>query len=135
MVLAAAMLAAGSAISSYAAFKPSDRQVEAFQSPAFKRCVDRSGGVTSNMRDCSEAEGKRVDGLLNTEYRLALRRLSRPQQVKLRALERTWIKNRYAHCSEAAKSHEGGTIWLLIMDDCGLTEDIRRTLWLRSVGR
>jgi uncharacterized protein YecT (DUF1311 family) len=131
--LAAVGLAA--ALPNYANSRPSDEVIETFRSGTFKRCMDRTGGVTSRMRDCYEAEGKRIDALLNTEYRLALRRLDRSRQATLRGLERRWIKNRYAHCAEAAKSEEGGTIWLLMMDDCGLSEDIRRTLWLGTVGR
>jgi uncharacterized protein YecT (DUF1311 family) len=131
--LAAVGLAA--AIPNYAAFRFSDKTIDAFQSGAFKRCMDRSGGVTSNMRDCSEVEGKRIDALLNQEYRGAMARLMPAKRIVLRNQQRQWLKTRDQECLRKAKPDEGGTIWLLIMDDCGLSEDIRRTLWLRTVGR
>lgn len=99
----------------------------------FFACIDGSGGVTATMRDCYEAEGKRVDEALNREYRSALARLASPQaQQRLRQNQRTWLKTRYRHCAAQAKELEGGTLWLLAMDDCGLNANADRVRWLQG---
>ncbi|MEQ7874163.1 lysozyme inhibitor LprI family protein [Sphingomonas sp. ASV193] len=121
------------AIPDYSRFSSANKSTIA--SVIFERCMAASGGVTSNIRDCSEAEGKRLDAMLNHEYRAAMTRLAPQQRSRLRALERQWIKTRYRGCVESGKSEEGGTIWLLMMDACGLAENGNRILWLRTVGR
>jgi uncharacterized protein YecT (DUF1311 family) len=121
---------------SYAKFKLTAAEQEQREGKAFVACMEKSGGVTVNMRDCSEAEGKRLDALLNSTYQSALARLpSDAAREQLRAQQRRWLETRYDHCDqELEEAGEGGphrgTMALLILDDCGLSEDQRRIAWL-----
>lgn len=107
-------------------------QKQAGFSTAYNTCVDRSGGVTATLRDCAEAEGKRIDAALNREYRLAMaRQPSRAAKDRLRVSQRAWLRTRYDHCAAEARELEGGTLWLLAMDGCGLAADADRVAWLK----
>lgn len=107
-----------------------DAEVEARYTRAFARCMDQSGGVTINMRDCSAAEMAIQDERLNRTYRTLMRRLNSTQRAALRASERQWIASRERECDEHANFDGGGTIALLILDSCWLSETIGRTIWL-----
>jgi uncharacterized protein YecT (DUF1311 family) len=49
------------------------------ESPAFKRCMAASGGVTSKMRACLHAEYDRLDKELNLTYRSVMKQLNTKQ--------------------------------------------------------
>jgi uncharacterized protein YecT (DUF1311 family) len=121
---------------SYPSFKLSTAESEQRESKVYARCLDRSGGVTIHMRNCSAAEAERLDALLNSTYRRALARLpTEAAREELRAQQRQWLKTRYDHCDkELEEAGEGGpnsgTMALLILDGCGLSEDDRRIAWL-----
>jgi len=124
------------ATQSYDRFGISDAQSERILSDDYRACMDASGGVTSNMRDCSAAESQRIDTRLNAAYHAAMARLaSAAARNRLRALERRWIATRYRLCEHEARNERGGTLWLIIMDACGLGEDVRRIAWLERYGR
>jgi uncharacterized protein YecT (DUF1311 family) len=113
----------------YARYRPSDSTIAGAHSPAYRQCMSRAGGITSNMRECSAAEFRRVDTRLNANYRSVMGRLSAPQQQQLRASQRRWLANRWTDC-ENSPALEGGTLDLIIIDACTLDELTRRTLWL-----
>lgn len=125
-----------SAMKPYERFRISDAESERITSADYDRCMDGSGGVTANMRDCSEAEGRRLDVRLDGAYRSAMARLpAASARARLRALERRWVTTRYRHCDRDARSERGGTLWLIIMDACAIDEDVRRIVWLERYGR
>jgi len=98
--------------------------------------MDTSGGVTANMRDCSYAESQRLDLLLNATYRAALGRLpTMARRLELRQLQRRWLATRYRVCEREAREEGGGTLGLLMLDGCALSEDARRIIWLERFGR
>ena len=135
LLLVAAAVANGASVE-YSQYRLSEVETDRLFSAEYSACMDSSGGVTASMRDCSETEAIRLDSLLNQEYREALGRLpNKASRETLRRLERAWLKNRYDHCAKQAAPEEGGTLWLLVMDSCGLAEDARRVGWLRSYGR
>lgn len=105
-------------------------------SAQYNQCIDRAGGITSNMRDCAEAEGKRQDATLNQIYKQALARLPDDKaRLKLRISQRAWLKHRYDHCAKDSEEFEGGTLWLIVMDNCGLAAVQSRIEWLRRYPR
>ena len=53
-------------------------------SPDFDKCIDKSGGNTALMRECSTQEYNRLDKMLNANYRKAMRALDKKLQAKLR---------------------------------------------------
>jgi uncharacterized protein YecT (DUF1311 family) len=127
---------AATAMQSYERFRVSDAESERLMSADYRRCMDASGGVTANMRDCAEAEGRRLDARLNAAYRDAMTRLpTSAARTRLRLLERRWVATRYHGCERSARSERGGTLWLVMMDGCSLDEDVRRILWLERYGR
>lgn len=102
------------------------------RNPEYDHCLDQSGGVTSDMRACNHAELQRLDALLNAEYRRTMARLpDAAGRARLRTLQRRWLKTRWNACYEAAKEEEGGTIWLLMVDGCGIGTVQDRIEWLR----
>ncbi|MEA1954750.1 MAG: DUF1311 domain-containing protein [Campylobacterota bacterium] len=46
-------------------------------SKTFNQCIDRSGGVTFKMSQCTAAEIKHHDKLLNTNYKKTMKVLSK----------------------------------------------------------
>jgi len=120
----------------YTAFQLSDEEFERRLTKEYSRCMDLSGGVTINIRACSAQESELQDQRLNAVYKVTMARLpSDEARAALRASQRNWLKTRYVHCDEelaAAGEHgpDAGTIAPIILDACGLKEDIRRTAWL-----
>jgi uncharacterized protein YecT (DUF1311 family) len=116
----------------YARFRPSGNAIDAAHSPMLRRCMNDSGGITVNMRDCSAAEYDRVDVRLNANYRQAMARLSAARQQQLRASQRRWLQVRWQRCDNDPEI-DGGTLGLIVRDGCVLNELTRRTLWLAQV--
>jgi len=129
--LAAATLSASAAVPPYPSFKITDAQVARVLSIEFRQCVDRSGGVTSSMRDCGTKEFARLDRALNIAYRNAMAQLNASGKAKLRYAERRWLKTRWSECDLEAASGDGGTAALLNEDGCGMSEMARRITWLQ----
>lgn len=119
----------------YSNFKLSETETERRKSSAFSDCMEASGGVTVEMRDCSSAEYERQDNALNAEYKRAMASLpAEATQNMLRMQQRAWLKSRNSSCDAKARK-ESGTLSLAIADGCYLDEVIRRTAWLESIGQ
>ena len=106
-------------------------QIEKRQSPAYSECMDESGGVTVEMMDCIAAEIDIQDARLNQAYVMVMRPLPKPRKDTLRALQRSWIKQRDAKCQRAI-ADEGGSMAGLIYSGCILDETIKRTIFLEN---
>jgi uncharacterized protein YecT (DUF1311 family) len=116
----------------YTRFRPSEVQLRSLEEPAYAACIHQSGGITVSMRDCNAQEFRRLDGLLNREYRAALARLASTQaRLRLRQTQRAWLATRWSECDRRV-SHEGGTLATLSRDTCAIAEVSRRVLWLRT---
>lgn len=105
------------------------------RSPEFRQCITDSGGVTAAMQDCMGNEYRRLDRALNMAYRGALRRLpSDTARSRLRALQRTWLKNRWDVCTDevAGSGMGGGSGGLVVEGNCRLRIVADRTQWLRD---
>jgi uncharacterized protein YecT (DUF1311 family) len=128
--------AAATAVPRYERFRLPDGAIERMIGAAYQSCMDASGGVTSAMRDCAAAEHERLDVRLNAAYRAALARLpNQAARTRLRNLERRWLATRWAGCEREARAEGGGTMALLILDSCALSEMVRRIAWLELSGR
>lgn len=126
---------AAAAMQPYERFRIPDTEAERITSDDYRRCMDASGGVTANMRDCSYAESQRLDVRLNAAYRAAMTRLpNAAARARLRALQRRWLATRYRGCDRDMR-REGGTLGLVIADGCALDEGMRRIAWLERYGR
>ena len=60
----------------YERFDYTDAEAKRFGHPGAEDCLERSGGNTGRMRDCSAMEFELLDVHLNLEYRNALGRLT-----------------------------------------------------------
>lgn len=96
---------------------------------SYAQCVDRSGGVTSDMLDCIGAETRYQDKRLNTAYRALMATGSQQEQARLRSDERAWISHRDTRCSV---DPDGGTAAEVNAQDCYLSETARRAAYLES---
>jgi uncharacterized protein YecT (DUF1311 family) len=128
----AAVLATPAMQMSYADFVLTEPTAERAQSKTYTDCLDESGGVTVSMRECIGAEFQRIDKRLNASYKTTMQRLSNQSRMRLRSEERAWLKTRLDTCERDLADAEGGTLWLIEMDACALTEHIRRTVWVEN---
>ncbi len=88
-------------------------------SPAYKKCMDASGGVTVNMLDCMAAEIKLQDVRLNKAYKAAMTAIEGDKTGQLQNVQRMWIKYRDANCGFVG-SLTGGTIDSINAGSCVL---------------
>ncbi len=112
-----------------------DAQVKAEFSSDLARCLDTgaaANGVSIAMGGCFNAELQAQDTRLNAAYRNAMAARDGADKARLRAEERVWISERDAGCREAAT---GGTIDLVEIPGCLLTETVRRRLVLETLSR
>ena len=112
-VLLGAMLCAAAAPSSG---KPTIRHYSA----TYDACMVAAAGVTAAMRDCSSTEYDRLDKILNARYQAAMKSLPSAKGNALRASERRWIADRKRKCDAAGADEGGGTLALIIVDQCYL---------------
>lgn len=114
---------------------PAAAAFEARYTPTYNSCLnsgEAAAGVTAAMAECIAAELKVQDDKLNFQYAAAMHRLPADEGVKLRDVQRQWIKDRDAKCRAAANS--GGTIDRLNGPSCLLDETILRTMDLERLG-
>ncbi len=108
-------------------------------SKKFETCMEASGGVTADMRDCMAAETERWDARLNKAYKAILPLLAKRitgggtnvKQTFVEA-ERAWLKYRKANCTYYI-GRTGGTMDLINGASCWLDETARRALELEQV--
>jgi uncharacterized protein YecT (DUF1311 family) len=101
-------------------------------SPDYQRCLDRSGGVTVAIRQCSADELRYQDQRLNRYYQRLMARLSPAQKKELRNAQRLWIRYRDANCGFYV-GLTGGTMDLVMADDCRVEMTARRATELRDL--
>jgi uncharacterized protein YecT (DUF1311 family) len=105
---------------------------EIHYSLSYQRCMDMSGGVTSNMRACSKQELSYQDKLLNRYYKQAIKVLDNKKRKELRQVQRQWIKYRDAKCG-FDYGLTGGTMDLIIGDGCLVDMTAQRANELKSI--
>lgn len=89
-------------------------------SPAYQKCLDKSGDTTQGIVECTDKEVKVQDARLNQHYKNAMQGLeSEAKKTQLRDVQRLWIKYREAHCSFMG-SLTGGTMDRIVGVDCVL---------------
>ncbi len=119
---------------SYADFTLSDSEREARLSPDYQSCMERAAG-TGDMRRCAADEHGRLTGLMDAALRNAISRASQPAvRERLRADQARWQQGRQAHCQRELREsgEEGGSMGLIVLDNCALGELVRRTMWLEQ---
>lgn len=103
-------------------------------SPAYSNCMDKAGGVTYDMVECSSAELSLQDARLNLAYKNAMGVLSSESKNRLREAQRMWIKFRDADCS-IYYNLSGGTMDSLNGAGCELSMTQERADALEWIAR
>jgi len=103
---------------------PADRQ--------FGSCMDRAGGITSEMLSCIGQAQERADDRLATTLGKASRSISPTRRASLKETQEKWRAYRQAHCDFLADP-EGGTAASLIAADCWLSLTEERVAFLDTL--
>ena len=74
----------------------------------YDACMEKSGGVTSKMLDCIEAETERQEARLNRIYKKIMAQLDGAAKKRLREAQQAWIKFRDANV-DFYRDPNGGT--------------------------
>jgi uncharacterized protein YecT (DUF1311 family) len=93
-------------------------------------CMDKSGGVTAEMIECTSKEKARQDARLNENYKKLMSKLSAKRKKMLLEGQRAWIKFRDANCNFYFDP-EGGTAAVLASNSCFLQATADRAKELR----
>lgn len=112
---AAALLTASSTLAAPATAQTSAAPLSA----TFQTCLDKSGGVTFEMRECISAEYERQDQLLNRNYQALMADLTPERKKQLQTAQRLWIQYRDANC-QFYLDPDGGTAAGVAAADCVL---------------
>ncbi|WP_332683770.1 lysozyme inhibitor LprI family protein [Bosea sp. (in: a-proteobacteria)] len=110
-----------------------ERAQEDSYSPAYKTCMDKSGGVTAAMLDCGSAEYAKLDAALNAAYRAATNGLEAEQRNLLRDTQRAWLAYRDSSCSFMSRLGDRGTMASLSDQSCLMRVTAERTRWLKDL--
>jgi uncharacterized protein YecT (DUF1311 family) len=101
-------------------------------SPAFQPCLDKAGGVTTEMVNCIGAEADLQDKRLNAAYKKAMTVLTPARQKELQGVQRLWLQYRDAKC-KFAFDPDGGTMAHVESADCMLTMTAERAQELEAL--
>ena len=101
-------------------------------SQTYSACMDKSGGVTSEMLDCMSAEFTRQDARLNENYKRLMSKLSAKRKEGLLEAQRAWIKFRDTNCSFYFDP-DGGSAAHLFGSDCMLNATANRATELKNL--
>lgn len=100
--------------------------VESNYSSNFEKCMESADGITLQIRTCYADEFQRQDSRLNKNYSDYISVL--PYEIKRNFIDaqRKWIRYRDANCSAFESEEQGGTLALIVSDDCLLKMTIDR---------
>lgn len=101
-------------------------------SPAYSKCVNNAGGVTSSMLDCDAKEYKVQDAKLNKMYKAAMSQLDAQGKNKLKNVQRIWVQYKEAKCG-FYDGLSGGTMDALNSSGCTIEETALRAQELESI--
>lgn len=101
---------------------------------ALSRCIDKAGGITSNLMDCNGLEQERLDRLLDEAYRKALEKLLPERQKQLAISQMKWLEKSDLVCQNDpdAKEFEGGSFAMVLYAMCIQSETGSRTIELEQ---
>ena len=98
----------------------------------FDSCMDRAGGITSEMLGCIGEAQERADARLSNTLSRAIGSISPVRRASLNKAQEAWLAYRQAHCDFLADP-EGGTAASLISADCWLSLTEERVTFLDTL--
>lgn len=97
--------------------------------PSYQKCLDGTGGVTPDMKDCMSAEFGYQDKRLNAAYKRLMSSIAPSEKAALRSDEREWIKYKDTQCASGA---DAGQAEDLVAYDCSVNETAKRATLLED---
>jgi uncharacterized protein YecT (DUF1311 family) len=101
-------------------------------SKTFTLCMEKSGGVTSAMLECSDAETELQDVRLNKAFQALMKSTPAKRQTQLRNVQRLWISYRKANCDFYADPDKG-TSAVIATASCFLSHTAARAKELEDL--
>lgn len=101
-------------------------------SPAYSKCVNNAGGVTSSMLECDAKEYKVQDAKLNKMYKTAMSKLDDQGKSRLKNVQRIWVQYKEAKCG-FYEGLSGGTMDSLNASGCTIEETALRAKELEDI--
>jgi uncharacterized protein YecT (DUF1311 family) len=101
-------------------------------SKIYSACMEKSGGVTSNMLDCADKEIDAQEKRLNTAYQALLKETAAKRKEELRKVQRLWVTFRKANC-DFYEDPDRGTSAALATSSCYLTSTANRAKELEDL--
>ena len=98
----------------------------------FGSCMDRAGGITSEMLSCIGEAQERADTRLSNILSKAMASISPVRSVSLNRAQEAWLAYRQAHCDFLADP-DGGTAASLNSSDCLLSLTEERVAFLDTL--
>jgi uncharacterized protein YecT (DUF1311 family) len=130
--LCSALLALTTAWCSKPAAAPTQGNADKLLSAAYSDCMDKSEGITVNIRDCQGTEYQAQDARLNSAYRAVMAGLPPDRQAALRDEERSWVKTKKQTCDHAGDDDAGGTLQDVSISDCYMRETAKRANYIQA---
>ena len=96
---------------------------DADKSKEYLACMDKAGGVTSDMLNCIGAEMKVQDAQLNENYKTLVTKISKTRKNELQEAQRAWIKFRELNCNFYG---DDGSIAQVAINSCFLDATMDR---------
>lgn len=93
---------------------------------SYKQCLEKSGGITTELKDCDDAELNRREATLNRIYKQVLAAVGPGQQAGLHKAERAWVAFADAECGFRMAPEVGFTDAPLVYYACRLELIARR---------
>ena len=93
-------------------------------------CMDKAGGVTSDMLNCIGAEMKVQDAQLNENYKNLVTKISKTRKNELQEAQRAWIKFRELNCNFYG---DDGSIAQVAINSCFLDATMDRAKELKRL--
>ena len=116
----------------YARFTLDLNEMPELRSRQIDACERRAGTNDRAGLACEQAEYAYVDRLLNSAWAQVMPRLSRAEQVQLRASQRRWLATRFSRCTGIERGATG-LLAQAVITECRTNEARRRTQWLAFV--
>lgn len=100
----------------------------------YEQCIDRSGGITSNILNCLGVENKRLDVVLNKTYLDIYHSLPKNNGNSLEREQKAWNKKTRRRCEQDPymAMFEGGSYTTIIYSECFLEQRVARIEWLKA---
>jgi uncharacterized protein YecT (DUF1311 family) len=94
--------------------------------------MEKSGGVTMEMLECSDKEDSLQDKRLNEAFQALLKETAPKRKQKLRDAQRAWLVFRKVNC-EFYADPDGGTSSLIATASCFLSATANRAKELEDL--